>query len=114
MKLATLLLSGAVALGALASADVLAHDKGRGYDRGDHPRHEVHRYKHERRYDRDHRKNHWKGDRGYGKHHWKHDRPYWKRDHKAYWHHYRPYRHEYRYRPHHRDSWYGIHLFLGG
>lgn len=114
MKLATLLLSGAVALGSLVSADVLAHEKGRGHDRDDHPRHEVHRHKHyhhhykpQRHYDRDHRRHDWKGDRWYGKRHWKHD-------HKAYRYDYRPYRHDYRYKPRYRDSWYGIHLFFGG
>ncbi len=103
MKLATLLLSGVVALGALGSADVLAHDKGRGYDRGDHPRHEVHRNKHFHHHYGPPR--HY--DRGHGKHHWK-------RDHKAYRYDYRPYRYEHRYKPRYRDSWYGIHLFFGG
>lgn len=103
MKLATLLLSGAIALGGLGSADVLAHDKGRGYDRDDRPRHEVQRHKHIHHYYAPRR--HY--DRGHGKHHWK-------RDHKAYRYHYRPYRYEYRYKPRYRDSSYGIHLFFGG
>jgi hypothetical protein len=105
MKLATLLLSGVVALGGLASADALAHDKGRGYDRDDHPRHEVHRHKHyhdrsPRYYARDKGKARWKHSHG--------------RDYRPYWYDYRPYRYEYRHKPRYRDSWYGIHLFFGG
>lgn len=84
MKLATLLLTGVLALGTGLSGAAMAHG-GRDWDRGkwdDHPRHHVHRHKH---------------------HH--HDRYRWRHD-------YRPYRHDYRVP--YGDSWYGIHLFFGG
>ena len=107
MKMAALLMSAALALGTTVSADALADDKGHGYGKYDHPRHEVHRHKHYHHYDRSPRYY----ARGKGKDRWAHRHgPYYR----PYWHDYRPYRYGYRHKPSYRDSWYGIHLFFGG
>ena len=92
MKTPALLLGGLLLLGTGLSGDALAHDYGRGYAKHGHGQYYA---------PPGHRKAYRKG---YGhKHHYKG----WKDD-------YRPrYRHYYRPR-HDSDSWYGIHLFLGG
>jgi hypothetical protein len=109
--MAALLMSAALALGTTVSADALADDKGRGYGKYDHPRHQVQRNKH--RYD-DHRPR-----REHARHHEHRHSKHWKHSYKPYRHDYRPYRYEYRpygyrYYPSYRDSWYGVHLFFGG
>ncbi|MDJ0739042.1 MAG: hypothetical protein QNJ91_04955 [Gammaproteobacteria bacterium] len=92
MRLSTLILTTALVFGAGYTGNALAHDYGGrsyGYGYGHYDR-DVYRYRrhgHRRGYDR-------------GRRHWRDKR-------RAFRKHYRPY-----YRD--RDSWYGIHLFLGG
>jgi hypothetical protein len=95
MKVAPLLLSGLLVLGAgLPAGNAIAHDWGHGYTKHDrykvpygHWREHSHRGKQKYRYK--HR------EKYRDKHHWKRDRSYW--------------------RPRYSDdSWYGIHLFFGG
>jgi hypothetical protein len=96
MKVTTLLMSAAIALGAGLSGNALAGgDYGHGRGWGDHGRHGHYQ-------DRHHRRHH-----DYRKHHHKH------RHHDHYVYRARPYRY---WAPshHHGDGWYGIQLFLGG
>jgi len=93
MKLSTLLLGAAIALGGALSGSAIAdggHDRGHGWDGYSRPGHYQERYRHGR-------PQHHFGYRGHHRHYV-----------------YGPPPHRHWAPPHHGDGWYGIQLFLGG